>query len=285
MLKSQYIIVSIGIIGVIGLFLLPKSVVSTKNKAIENPTVDTKITEVDTTTQSEVTENHQVTLTSEQNARLNILRNRFYKASTENEKYAYLDSLIAIYRPVNLLDSIAFYADALPNQFPNTRTLMTAGDAYYEVFSFAMSEQKVKSAAQKAKTYYEKILADEPNNLEAKVKLGVTYTITATPMQGITMIRSVLDKDPDNQLALFNLGLLSMQSGQYDKAVGRFERLMQLNPKDANSCMLLAQSLINLGKQEEAIKKLETLKTNLSDTQVDREMKARVDVFLKDLKK
>ena len=285
MLKSQYIIVGIGIVGIIGLFLLPKSVVSNKNKAIENPTVDTKTTSVDTTAQSGVTENHQILLTEQQVTRLDILRNRFYKASTENEQHSLLDSLSSIYRPANLLDSIAFYADYIAKKFPSEHSQMLAGDAYYEVFSFAMSEKKVRSAAQKAKEYYEQILAENPNNTEATVKLGVTYTITATPMQGIKMIRSVLEKDPDNQLALFNLGLLSMQSGQYDKAVERFERLLQINPKDANSCMLLAQSLINLGKNEEAIKKLEAVKINLSESQVDKEAKMRIDAFLKDLKK
>ena len=44
-------------------------------------------------------------------------------------------------------------------------------------------------------------------------------------MQGIMMLREVLEEDPKNELALFNMGMLSIQSGQYDKAV---ERLVEL---------------------------------------------------------
>jgi len=117
------------------------------------------------------------------------------------------------------------------------------------------------------------------------VKLGVTYTITATPMQGIKMIREVLEKEPENQLAIFNLGLLSMQSGQYEKAVERFEKLLKINPKDINSCLLLAQSLVNLGKTEEAVVSLEKFKKTLTNSPLDAEMKQRIDTYLQDLRK
>ncbi|GAB4188573.1 MAG: hypothetical protein Fur004_06710 [Thermoflexibacter sp.] len=148
-----------------------------------------------------------------------------------------------------------------------------------------MNEQKIKQAAEKARNYYEKILAQEPDNSDVKVKLGVTYTITATPMQGIKMIREVLDKEPDNQLALFNLGLLSMQSGQYDKAVERFEKLITINPRNVNACLLLGQSLVNLNKTKEAIEKMEKFKANLTNSPIDTEIKQKIDMFLKDVQK
>jgi tetratricopeptide (TPR) repeat protein len=228
---------------------------------------------------------HSNKLTQEQSTLLDRLRPQFFKAQTEQEKSLYFDSLSLVYRPANLMDSIAFYAENLANKFPNTRTFLAAADAYYEVFSFAMNEQKIKQAAEKARNYYEKILAQEPENSDVKVKLGVTYTITATPMQGIKMIREVLDKEPENQLALFNLGLLSMQSGQYDKAIERFEKLLSINPRDVNACLLLGQSLVNLNKTKEAIEKMEKFKANLTNSPIDTEIKQKIDMFLKDVQK
>lgn len=285
MLKSQYVIVLIAIIGILGLFLLPKSVVSNKNKAIAQAKSPSETIEKDSTMQPDVAEAHQVALSKEQISQLERLRPLFFNAKTAKEKSAYFDSLSIVFRPANLIDSIAFYAENLATQFPTIQTYFATADAYYDVFSFAMNEQKVKSAAEKARIYYEKILAQAPENSAAKVKLGVTYTITATPMQGIKMIREVLEKEPDNQLALFNLGLLSMQSGQYEKAVERFERLLVINPKDVNSCLLLGQSLVNLNKGKEAIERMEKFKANLSDSPVDTEIKQRIDVFLADLRK
>ncbi len=284
MLKAQYIIVGVSFLCATFLFLLPKSVVSNKNKAIET-SEQNQTSKSDSVTEPVLAESHKVTLSDKQAQQLNILRNSFFKSKSEKDKSIALDSMAVIYRSANLIDSVAYYAESLADQFPNIQTFFAAADAYYDVFSFAMNEQKVKQAAQKSRTFYEKILAQEPENTDAKVKLGVTYTITATPMQGIKMIREVLEKQPDNQLALFNLGLLSMQSGQYEKAVERFERILVLNPKDINSCLLLAQSLVSLNKPKEAIEKLEKFKASLSDTPIDTEIKQRIEMFLQDLKK
>ncbi len=284
MLKAQYIIVGISFLCAIGLFMLPKSVVSNKNKAIETSEQNQTI-KSDSVTAPISEDSHKVTLSDKQLQQLNILRNGFLKSSSQRDKSTFFDSMAVIYRAANLIDSLAYYAESLAEQFPSIPTFFTAADAYYDVFSFAMNEQKVKQAAQKSRIFYEKILAQEPDNTDAKVKLGVTYTITATPMQGIKMIREVLDKQPDNQLALFNLGLLSMQSGQYEKAVERFERILTLNPKDVNSCLLLAQSLVSLNKPKEAIEKLEKFKAKLSSSPIDTEIKQRIEMFLRDLKK
>ncbi|SFF32647.1 tetratricopeptide repeat protein [Thermoflexibacter ruber] len=285
MLKSQYIIIAIGVFLVVGLFMLPKSVVSNKNKNVEQTESEKPTDSQEETAQNATSEMHSNKLTQEQSILLDRLRPQFFKAQTEQEKSLYFDSLSLVYRPANLMDSLAFYAENLANQFPNTRTFLATADAYYEVFSFAMSEQKIKQAAEKARNYYEKILAQEPDNSDVKVKLGVTYTITATPMQGIQIIREVLNKEPDNQLALFNLGLLSMQSGQYDKAVERFEKLIAINPRDVNACLLLGQSLVNLNKTKEAIEKMEKFKANLTNSPIDTEIKQKIDMFLKDVQK
>jgi len=284
MLKTQYIIVGVSLLLAIGLFLLPKSVVSNKNKAIEK-SGQVQSTESDSVAEPALVESHQAKLSDEQAKQLNILRTNFSKNTSEKGKSTLLDSMAFIYRSANLIDSVAFYSELLANQFPTPRNFLATADAYYDVFSFAMSEQKVKYAAQKSRSFYEKILAQDPENADVKVKLGVTYTITATPMQGIKMIREVLEKEPENQLAIFNLGLLSMQSGQYEKAVERFEKLLKINPKDINSCLLLAQSLVNLGKTEEAVVSLEKFKKTLTNSPLDAEMKQRIDTYLQDLRK
>ncbi|MEN8927895.1 MAG: hypothetical protein ABF242_06435 [Flavobacteriales bacterium] len=48
------------------------------------------------------------------------------------------------------------------------------------------------------------------------------------PMEGVMLLRSVLEKDENNIDAIWELGKLSMQSQQYEKAVGRFEKFVSL---------------------------------------------------------
>ena len=58
----------------------------------------------------------------------------------------------------------------------------------------------------------------------------MTYLSSASPMQGITMLREVLAEIRKMNLALFNMGMLSIQSGQYDRAVERLDELVRLTP-------------------------------------------------------
>lgn len=50
--------------------------------------------------------------------------------------------------------------------------------------------------------------------------------------QGIFKLRDVLKQDPDNVRALYHMGLLSIESGQFDKAIERFEKLILLRPEN-----------------------------------------------------
>ena len=52
------------------------------------------------------------------------------------------------------------------------------------------------------------------------------------PMQGIGMMREILAKDSTNAEAHFYMGLFSVRSGQLDKAVKRFDTVVQLKPTD-----------------------------------------------------
>ena len=72
------------------------------------------------------------------------------------------------------------------------------------------------------------------NNVDGNSSsVGVTKTNEAIelvlngdqPMRGIMMLREVLDEDEANKSALLALGLFSIQSGQFEKAVERFTQV------------------------------------------------------------
>jgi tetratricopeptide (TPR) repeat protein len=89
-----------------------------------------------------------------------------------------------------------------------------------------------------------------------------------------------LGTDPNNELALFNLGMLSIQSGQYDKAVERLEALVKINPAHVQGHLLLGIALMNTDERLRARAEFEKVK------QMDRDpaVQATVDSYLKDLK-
>jgi predicted Zn-dependent protease len=108
----------------------------------------------------------------------------------------------------------------------------------------------------------------------------MTYISSPNPMQGIMLLREVIAEDPKNELALFNMGMLSIQSGQHDKAVERLEELVKVNPNHTQGQLLLGIALMNTGDKRRAKEQFEKVKQLDKDPSVQ----ATVDSYLKDLK-
>ena len=78
-------------------------------------------------------------------------------------------------------------------------------------------------------------------------------------MKGILQMRSLADKNPENADLQWNMGLFSMQSGQYEKAVTRFEKVIRLDAQRLNAYMQMAVSYAALQDTSGARNVLSTL--------------------------
>ncbi|MGB0167510.1 MAG: tetratricopeptide repeat protein [Luteibaculum sp.] len=67
------------------------------------------------------------------------------------------------------------------------------------------------------------------SELQSKVKKAIALVqYGKQPMQGIGLLREVLQEDPQNQEALYHLGVFSVQSNQWSNGVERFDELYKL---------------------------------------------------------
>lgn len=110
--------------------------------------------------------------------------------------------------------------------------------------------------ALQAKDLFERSLKINPDNDSVKIGLGATYLYGAlsNPMVGIERIREVAERDSTNIYAQTTLGQASMVSGQLDKAVERFNKVVQLQPSNLEAVLFLAEAHEKLGNKNDAIK-------------------------------
>ena len=204
-----------------------------------------------------------------------------FLSNAGNEKNAiFADSLANLYLEAGQFDSAAWFAEEASTFFNTIESRIKAGDMYYQAYTFAVDQSKQNSLAAKAQEFYEKVLEAQPENLDVKTKMAMTYVSSASPMKGIMMLREVLAQDPKNEMALFNMGMLSIQSGQYDKAVERLQELVVINPSNTQARLLLGIALMNVGDKAGAKEQFEKVKQQDNDPAVQ----ATVDSYLKDLK-
>lgn len=216
-----------------------------------------RFTAKEATASNQTTENQVVTTES--------ILNTAKLALSENQKIALLSIENQLTKASNAKDSLKLFK-AL-SQFWADSAQKLAPYLYF-TYSAALLENSEKSltfAAQllvdnllspdappalqpwiagNAKVLLEKALVINPKNDSAKINLGACYlfgNLSDNPMQGITKIKEVVDKDSTNAYGQFILALGGKKSGQYDKAIERFLKVIMIQPNQIEAMIHLAE--------------------------------------------
>ena len=265
MTRPQIILAGAGLLLVILLYSLPKVVVDNDESSI-------------TTTEEEVHSPENGSSTEIQ-AILNSLKDSLSIAGDTKKSAIFADSLADSYRSLNHFDSAAMLYEQLLTIENDSEAKLKAADAYFEAYTYAVDDEKRGNLAAKARKYYEEVIAENPDNLDARTNLGMIIVGTDNPMQGIGMLREVLEKDPTNYAALYNMGVLSLQSNQVSKAVERFEKLVENYPESTEGRFYLGLSYLKSGEKQKAKEQFEIVK----QTEQDPSVQATVDSYLEEI--
>ncbi len=256
---------------VVVLYFLPKVVVD--NEQQENAQV------INDAEVQKVTESHERALTDQERAAVGVLKEAINVNENPEKNAIFADSLAGLFVELNYLDSAAYYFGVAADIEPGINRWLAAGNGYYEAYSFAVDSKKQQQLGSKSRQYFELALDQDPEQNDAKAKMALTY-LPQQPMQAVLLLREVVESDPENALGLYNLGLLSLQSQQFDKAVNRFETLTTAYPDNLEAQFYLAVSYFENGQQDKARDQFEMVKT--LDT--DPEVMTTVDEYLMKLK-
>ncbi|NND30995.1 MAG: tetratricopeptide repeat protein, partial [Saprospiraceae bacterium] len=111
---------------------------------------------------------------------------------------------------------------------------------------------QIRQLGNEARELLEYLTAEMPENLTLKTWLAMTIVATQSPMVGVQMLQEVVESDPDFREAVVNLGLLSVQSGQYNRGIERFEGLLQKDSLDYEVMLYLGICYLETDQQAEA---------------------------------
>jgi tetratricopeptide (TPR) repeat protein len=175
------------------------------------------------------------------------------KSASDDEKLELYKKLAQQWDDVNLTTPSSLYYELIAEEEPNFEAWLKAGDKFTDAYQQSMDTLVQPVLVQKAINSYQKADKLKPNTLEVKTGLGIAYVSgTPNPMQGITLLLDVVKQDPKNLKANLNLGLFSMKSGQFDKAVERFKTVIEIAPS-AEAWFYLASSYESMNRNADAI--------------------------------
>jgi tetratricopeptide (TPR) repeat protein len=156
-----------------------------------------------------------------------------------------------------------------------------AGLKFYEFAATCQDTSMQIYASRQAIDAFEKVVVLNENNVDAKNALAICYIQNDLDiMKGVQLLKDVTKRDSNNLEANYTLGMLSMRSGQVDKAAARFETLVRIQPMNAEFHYYLGEAYAQMGKKNEAIKAYETFKGLVPDE----EAKKNIDISINNLK-
>lgn len=169
------------------------------------------------------------------------------------------------------LGSYYFYQFA--NIEASKNALSNAGDVLVSAYKSTEDSVILNNLITFALRSYEDAVQKDGNDVELKIKLADAYVQgSQEPMKGIGILRELADSLPNNVPVLLALGRLSIQSGQYDKAKERLQKILQLEPQNTEALYFLAITEAQLGHDEEAVRLFEMCKLLVNNEDFNKEI-------------
>jgi outer membrane protein len=187
----------------------------------------------------------------------------------------------------NTWDSLGFklvgahYFAKVAAKLNDENSWFNSGLKFYEFAATCEDTSMQIYASKEAIVAFEKVIVLNENNVEAKNALAICYIQNDLDiMKGVQLLKDVTRRDSNNIEANYTLGMLSMRSGQVDKAASRFETLVRIQPMNPEFHYYLGEAYSQMGKKMDAIKSFEKFKGLVPDENA----KKNIEITINNLK-
>lgn len=148
-----------------------------------------------------------------------------------------------------------YYAEEVAKLVNDELAWSIAGTTYAKGVTAGRSEKVKDFSASRARQAFENAISINPENLNHKINLAVTYAerpISSDPMKGVLMLLDLNKQFPENVALLYQLARFGRQTGQYDKAIERLKSALNIEPGNKRVICLLADIYSEIGDQVNA---------------------------------
>lgn len=192
-------------------------------------------------------------LSTDQVVRLNTLENSISRGDVQAQQLKVYHQLSHFWRDsARIFEPYAWYEAEAARLENSEKTLTFAAHLFLENLQQDNDPALIRWKALQAKDLFERSLKINPDNDSSRVGLGACYlfgNISDAPMEGITKIREVADRDSTNAFAQMVLAKGSLISGQYEKAIERLSTVNRHHPGNLEAILMLADTYERTGNK------------------------------------
>lgn len=176
-------------------------------------------------------------------------------------------------------DLYAYYTSEAAKLENSEKSLTFAARLFLDRLMMSGDPAMQNWLASNAKVLLENALKINPANDSSSIGLGACYlfgNISSNPMEGITLIKKVVDRNPENVYGQMMLALGGKKSGQYDKAIERFLLVVKKEPDNIEAIFHIAECYDLKGDKSNAIVYYEKARELVKIPQAKEELSNRI---------
>eukprot|EP01136_Pigoraptor_vietnamica_P024849 Opistho-1_new@78231 len=219
-------------------------------------------------------------ISPDQSQRLLKLENSVVRGDVKEQQLHVYHQLARFWRDsARIFEPYAYYTAEAAKLENSEKSLTFAAHLFLDNLMTEGQATMQTWLASNAKVLLEKALVINPANDSSKIGIGACYlfgNISDNPMEGILPVREIAQKDPGNIYAQMVLGMGGKKSGQFDKAIERFTIVVQKQPENIEALFNLAECYEAKGDKTSAVKWYEAVKKLVKIPEAQLELDKRI---------
>ncbi|MEO0066845.1 MAG: hypothetical protein RI983_2171 [Bacteroidota bacterium] len=219
-------------------------------------------------------------ITPSQAQRLTALENSVTRGDVKDQQiHAYHEIARFWLDSARKFDLYAYYTSEAAKLENSEKSLTFAARLFLDRLMMSGDPAMQNWLANNAKVLLENALKINPANDSSSIGLGACYlfgNISSNPMEGITLIKKVVDRNPENIYGQMMLALGGKKSGQYDKAIERFLLIVKKEPDNIEAIFHIAECYDLKGDKANAIVYYEKARDLVKIPQAKEELSNRI---------
>ena len=170
-------------------------------------------------------------------------------------------------------DFAAYFVEQIAERSQTSLAYNKAGDRYYYSVRFTKDENEIPTLYQSAMRCYQKAVDKDAKNVDAKIQLAACFVEEGKdPMKGIGMLREVEKTDSNNVKLQLTFAFFSVKSQQWDKAIKRFNKVLEIDPLYIEAYLHLADAYEQQGQTNKTIEMLQKYASLTEDAMAKQEV-------------
>ena len=276
-MKKQIIVAACGIIVVSLLFIFGRTVEHKRSKAAISAVPETYNIQY-------FIDSAKTKLNPGQAVSISKLENGISRGDVPGQQLTAYNSLAAFWKDsVQMFEPYAFYTIEAAKLDNSEKNLTFAARLMLDNLRHEQNEAALSWKTTQTIELFERALKLNPEDPDLKIGLGSAYVYgkgragnAEATMKGIQQLLSVVRTDSNNMKAHLVLGVGGLISGQYDKALERFIRIVKYEPANLEAIAYLADTYAAKGDKGNAIKWYNVSKQLVNDPAYSKEVDLRI---------